>query len=227
MWLKATNRKSNITKDRLVANSIAALTPSAQLWSAFTQNLKKLLDKGEITREEFDYISNALETRTILMADTEGDSDAITVGTTLEIKNKVMHKLLGGKDEIIISKETEIANLKQAVADFENDQIAARKRVDQAMRKIQKLAEIALWRFFQFSISIPFITIFLFNSVDGYKRNGLKGFGVEDAILFIAMVITVFALFVVSPWKRKMRTISNGIAKKIENYLLQDPSTED
>lgn len=227
MWLKATNRKSNITKDRLVANSIAALTPSAQLWSAFTQNLKKLLDKGEITREEFDYISNALETRTILMADTEGDSDAITVGTTLEIKNKVMHKLLGGKDEIIFSKETEIANLRQAVADFANDQIVARNRVDQAMRKIQKLAEIALWRFFQFAISIPFLIIFLLNSIDGYRRSGLKGFGVEDAILFIVMVITVFALFVVSPWKRKMRAISNGIAKKIENYLLQDPGTED
>ena len=209
MWLKAADRKPAITKDRLVANSIAAVNPSPELWSEFMRNLRKLMDEGHLTRAEFDYISNALETRTILMTQTEGDPTAITEGTTLDIKNRVMHRLLGEKD-------AEIEDLKAKVASLlhrENERSANAERwVKKAERFVRIGAQFAL----KCACVLPFAVLLLIDVARMFEESPLSSMSVVRVVVYaFATVIAALATIYVPPIERGIEKLAGALAERV------------
>lgn len=209
MWLKATDRKPTITKDRLVANSIAALTPSPEVWEAFLDNLRKMLGSGEIDQAQFDYISNAMETRTILMAETEGDVEALSAGTVQDVREQVMSRLVKHKDEEILSLTEKLT----AEIDKRNQRmLISRNRI-----------YVIVWRLFQSVVVLSFLYLLVAEVLEAlYDPSQI------DIAKIVALVIVnlmgALALFFIPQWKRYLRTISNRLADRV---FLNGPTEDD
>lgn len=213
MWLKATDRKPALTKDRLVANSIAAMNPSPELWAEFVRTLRKLMDRGELTRAEFDYIANAMETRTILMTQTEGDPGAITEGTTLDIKTKVMRRLLGEKD-------AEIAELKSTVATLVQRDNERRLQVERRVKRAEELAQRAAVRLVQILIVLPFVALLAMDVWHLARAGEETAFDyIRASMLAIATLVAGWATIYVPPVERFIAAVGRRTATRVGRFV--------
>jgi hypothetical protein len=218
MWLKATDRRPKIAKDRLVANSIAALTPSPEMWKALMESLTRMLDRGEINQNEFDFLSNAYETRTLLMTETEGDIGAITSGTVEDIRQKIMAGLMKDKDEIIEKRDREIDGLKKSIFELDSKLNHAMSAID--LQKIDRLNMVRsfVWKAFQISIILFFLYL-LFVEINNFIVKPKE----RDALYLLSLMVVnglgALSLFFVTPWKRWLRVQSDRIADFLPGKL--------
>ncbi len=217
MWLKATDRKPEITKDRLVANSIAALRPAADLWDQFLKNLREMLARGEIDQAQFDYISNAMETRTLLMAETEGDLEAVTAGTAEDIRQKVLGKLVADKNEEIAIKDQEIGMLTGRISSLEGqiaeDRLARERDSEIRRERVRKF----FYTLMMIIISSPFLIMLLYSLYD-YGNDPSNNSLLRVTAAAAVNILGAIALFFIDPWKVQIRSLSDKFANRFIVY---------
>lgn len=84
-WVKNPTLTDNWTRQKLVADSYAALNPSNELWKRYSQEIAKLQERGSITADEYHLLRFSLVARNALMDSTLGSPDAFTEGTVEEV----------------------------------------------------------------------------------------------------------------------------------------------
>lgn len=84
-WVKNPQLVSNWTRHRLIADSYAALRPSAELWKKYADEIAKLQERKAISEEEYNLLRFSMVARNALMQSTLGSPDAFTEGTVQQI----------------------------------------------------------------------------------------------------------------------------------------------
>jgi hypothetical protein len=84
-WVKNPTVVADFSKNRLVANSYAALNPPPDLWRKYYEEIERLKEQGEISPEDYQLLRFSTVARNALVDSTLGSPDAFTEGTVPEI----------------------------------------------------------------------------------------------------------------------------------------------
>lgn len=93
VWLKTANKAPNLPRERLVANCIAALQPSEEMWRNYSHEAERLLAQGNITEHDYEFLVHSTDSRLHLMDLTFGDVSKV-VGTVEEVLERSRQEIL-------------------------------------------------------------------------------------------------------------------------------------
>ncbi|WP_298243346.1 hypothetical protein [uncultured Bradyrhizobium sp.] len=130
MWLKAVDKKPALPRQQLVANSLAAMSPSQKLWDKFLTETQRLAARGELSQNDYNIMAYSLEARTALMAITEGDQSVVTEGSLIDVLSR--------------SKELILTETRRDYEIRLNAQSTILRNLDQTISKIEKLTSLTI-----------------------------------------------------------------------------------
>lgn len=84
-WVKNPTIAADFSRNRLIADSYAALQPSSQLWKKYSDEISRLQKRGGITEDDYHLLRFSIVARNALLQATLGSPDAFTEGTVPEI----------------------------------------------------------------------------------------------------------------------------------------------
>lgn len=87
-WLKKPLEAPDLPRKRIIADCYAALNPSDTLWKMYLEEINKLHNQDDISKEDYYLLRYSTESRKILMDITQGDADAFIEGTVKEVLEK-------------------------------------------------------------------------------------------------------------------------------------------
>jgi hypothetical protein len=104
LWLQSPIESSGLSAKRLVAECSAALQPDAQLVGLLVRAARKLLDKGDITQDEFYVLRGSRVAHELLADKTLADPDNFTEKTVLEILEEIRREY-AARGEVKLQEE--------------------------------------------------------------------------------------------------------------------------
>jgi hypothetical protein len=84
-WLKLPTEAPDLPRLQIIADSFAALNPSDELWRKYSSEIERLLERDEVTSEEFHVLRYSIEARRALLSQTFGDPEVFTEGSVPSI----------------------------------------------------------------------------------------------------------------------------------------------
>lgn len=118
VWIKSIKRIANLPKERLVANSYAALIPHEKIWQEYLAEAEMLKNKGEITEEDYHLLVSSSFAREKLI-DVSVLDENYSYGTVEDILSKIKRE-----QTLELSKENEEYKKKDAIIDEKIEIIA-------------------------------------------------------------------------------------------------------
>lgn len=109
MWLKAVEKRPNLPVDRLVANCIAAMNPSARLWERYSEAIEKAYQNKSIDETECALLLSTLEAKEELMDTVVGKEEVFVEGTVLDVLRAAKARLAGEAGERAAATEKALA----------------------------------------------------------------------------------------------------------------------
>jgi hypothetical protein len=85
VWLHEPRAAPDLPRQRIIADVYAAVRPSDRLWTAYNDEIDRLLAAEALQPEDADYLRLAGEAEAALMDTTFGQSDAYSEGTALQV----------------------------------------------------------------------------------------------------------------------------------------------
>jgi hypothetical protein len=112
VWLKKPLRAPDLPRRRLLADCLAALRPSEELWSKYSMEIERLRATNAVTADDFVVLKHTLEAKTALLDITKGDAAAFGEGTVQEVLRRSRAAVVGeAADEIsMLREQIEAAN---------------------------------------------------------------------------------------------------------------------
>lgn len=136
-WVKNPTLVSDWARNRLIADSVAALRPSNELWKKYRTEVARLQDRGEITEEDCNLLRFSMVARNALVDSTLGSPDAFTHGTVKEVL-EVARAQIRKDDLAALSAEKEKRLVAEATAEARDVQIR-----NQLAKQSAKIATVA------------------------------------------------------------------------------------
>ena len=201
LWLKDPVAAPDLPRKRLLADAFAAMRPSESLWAAYLTEIAKLEETQSVSADDYYILRYSLASKAVLMDLTDGDEEAFTEGTTLEI--------------LEVLKDSMVAPILERAKRAENAQLGVEERIAGVRRKIIRIsacvAKVSRWVFL--AVSLPVIAwglivpwrtdLFMFGGIPGdYMKFGV------GAIAFLLMAGNLI-----------FGTSLNRVADKIENVV--------
>jgi hypothetical protein len=134
LWLKKPTAAPNLPRKRLIADSYAAVQPSAKLWQAYLHEIDRLSQDLTITDDDYYLLRHDLQARTLLMEHTLGESDAFAKGTVQEILSLTKERLESDlRSELEGERETRV----QAQVAAEKSRLELTRRMVEIVTRAQ------------------------------------------------------------------------------------------
>ena len=144
LWLKSPVTAPDLPRRRLLADAYAAMRPSENLWAAYLTEISKLEETQTVSAEDYYILRYSLSSKRVLMDLTDGDEEAFTEGTALEI--------------LEVLKNNMVAPVLERAMHAENAQRSSEEEVAGVRRRIirisTRLARIGRWVFFALSLPV-------------------------------------------------------------------------
>lgn len=125
-WVKNPTLSANVSRNRLIAQSYAALHPGTELWRRYLEEISKLQQKGDISDSDVDLLRLSTTAQKALVELTLGSADVFTEGTVQEVLQVARAEA---------RKETELK-----LSDETVKRIAAEKLLEQQQARIEEYA---------------------------------------------------------------------------------------
>ena len=158
-----------------------------------------------------------METRTLLMAETEGDLEAVTAGTAEDIRQKVLGKLVADKNEEIAIKDQEIGMLTGRISSLEGqiaeDRLARERDSEIRRERVRKF----FYTLMMIIISSPFLIMLLYSLYD-YGNDPSNNSLLRVTAAAAVNILGAIALFFIDPWKVQIRSLSDKFANRFIVY---------
>lgn len=154
VWLKNPQIAPDLPSSILMADCYAAGVPSEKVWEKYVSVLETLRDTGQLTEDKFYELKFSSGIRTLVMDETFGDENIITVGTVTSIMQKIeakkredrelaveeerLHQQVA-QETLQVNLEASASELKDAKADLLQKDMAIRglsKKPSEAIRSI-------------------------------------------------------------------------------------------
>ena len=112
LWLKTVDKKENIPRELMVANCVAALQPSRELWDRYMSEVEKLRQRGDVSEEDYALLAHSVEARQVLMDITAADPETFTIGGAVEVLSAAKDAITAEAKNEIRQRSEEINKLK-------------------------------------------------------------------------------------------------------------------
>ena len=213
IWLQTPARIYEINKKKLIADVYAALQPDGKLIKRYLNEIKEMLEKEEISIEEFYLLRSHNVSMNLLEEKTLGDPEKFTDKTPKEILEDLKNKYkIEGEEKYKIEKN-EHDKTKTKLVTIKDDYSSLNKNVSNF---INNVASAISWGFF--NIVIVLIGLLVAKSVFNFKFS--NGFDIGLAILLA--VITLFNIgFGLNIFKFK-KLIYNKVKSTLSDRLLKN-----
>lgn len=122
LWLKNPMKAPELPRRQLLAHAFAAMQPSEQVWKKYLAEIARLQDTSKITTEDYYILRHSMAAKKAMMEVTDGDANAVTEGTVLEL--------------LALAKENLRADLKQEVQVVQKDKDRMAKEHEEEKQRL-------------------------------------------------------------------------------------------
>jgi hypothetical protein len=98
-WVKNPSYVADFSKNRLIADSYVALSPSSDLWRKYSDEVSRLKEMGNLSDDEYQVLRYSLVARKALMEATLGNPEAFTEGTVEEVLERARANIRKGVED--------------------------------------------------------------------------------------------------------------------------------
>lgn len=126
-WVKNPGYVADFSKNRLIADSYVALSPSNELWRRYSDEVARVRDNGSISDDEFQLLRYSIVARRALMDATLGNAEAFTEGTVKEVLERAQANLRKDLQEEL---KGEVGKRKDAEAEARNYRLRDEARLE-------------------------------------------------------------------------------------------------
>ena len=144
LWLKSPVTAPDLPRKRLLADVYAAMRPSENLWAAYLTEITKLEETQTVSTDDYYILRYSLSSKRVLMDLTDGDEEAFTEGTALEVLDVLKNNMVAPVLERAMRAENAQRSVEEEIADV-------RRRI---IRISTRLARMSRWVFFALSLPV-------------------------------------------------------------------------
>jgi hypothetical protein len=236
-WLMNPVQAADLPRKQIIATSYAALNPTESVWARYLAEIRRLAANGDISDEQVVLLVFSPEARLELANVTDGDPDAFTEGTVLQI---LQHARGAAQAEVRAELDNERERREEAERRMSSEMARAAEAVRSAAavahahaNRISEVARVfartAGWALFVVAFAVVV-------AGTGFATAGLFPDKWSKAIPFLAsfFVVAAVAAGVASlAWGLSLRSIVDGterlLHQRIERRLarLFTPSVDD
>lgn len=138
-WVKNPSYVADFSRNRLIADSYVALSPSNELWRRYSEEVARLKENGNLSDDEYQLLRYSIVARRALMDATLGNTEAFTEGTVREVLQRAQANLRKDLQEEL---RGEVGKRMEAEAEARNFR---RMREERASRLGEIAARIGRW----------------------------------------------------------------------------------
>jgi len=138
VWINNPKKVQEIMPTTLISMSMAILKHSEEFIKKWYLEIKKLLERGEITQEDFILLRDSQIARELLDEKTLGDPEAISSKTAIEIWQEIEQRALQKYEEEKLRHEKTREELEQMKR-------REKEREEKLLKSSQKYATIIVW----------------------------------------------------------------------------------
>jgi hypothetical protein len=228
-WVKNPTLADNWAREKLIADSYAALHPGNELWRKYSQEISKLQDQGDLTVEDYQLLRFSIVARNALMDSTLGSPDAFTEGTVQEVLETARAEARR-ETELKLNVAVEKQREAETVARLANESM--RSLVRRQQDKIRSVAAAigAGVRWLAYAVTVALVTIGFYTTLPAIVPE-IKLFRFLPAI-----ALTVFSFFAIYSlitggsirgFARSIEIRVTAFATKVLSNLAGIPTTVD
>lgn len=226
-WLMNPVQASDLPRKQIIATSYAALNPPESVWRRYLQEIKKLVESGELDETQVGLLVFSPEARLELMNATDGKVDAFTEGTVSQIldyaKASAQAEVVAELDREKARREeaeeeiaAEKAKASQAVAQAAAVSAAHRGRLSQVSRQVARLAGIGAFVLVLVAVTVGtgFATAGLFPSSWSSAAPFVSSF-----LVALALIAGITSIAFDVALKDLVPTVERQLHPRIEKWL--------
>ncbi|NKC13709.1 MAG: hypothetical protein GKR94_16430 [Gammaproteobacteria bacterium] len=200
VWLKTANKAPNLPRERVVANCIAALQPSEEVWQSYASEAEKLLAQGNITENDYELLVHSTDSRLHLMDLTFGDVSKV-VGTVKEVLER-------SKQEILSDTLIENEKLRKSVDESRSDAVGFKNRL---RHLVENVVSGSLYLFS--------LALLIYGLTATWPGNFTLLAILPAAAILLALVLTVANLILGTYLQNYIRRISARTADRVMAWI--------
>jgi len=152
-WVKNPSYVADFSKNRLIADSYVALSPSPELWRRYSDEVSRLKEMGNLSDDEYQLLRYSLVARKALMETTLGNPEAFTEGTVEEVLERAQANIRKGVEDRL---KGEVEKREAAESEARN----YRARHEERLAKISSVAS-AIGRWCGYAVYLALMSIFV------------------------------------------------------------------
>lgn len=225
VWLKAIEKKPNLPKEILIANSFAAMNPSEALWRKYAKEANKLRTKGDITADDYIVMVHSQEARSALMEQLKGDEAAFAEGTPEQVLKRAREKHLEEKtreiENISRLKDKKIDLLTRFIQDDSSNMDLTVKKIHTFTEKIIRSIYLSSY-YLILSVFIVLLAASLIITIPGVFliKTNLEEWQMFMACAGLLLVILTFFNLVFGTYAKEIADkIAGFLAGRARRYL--------
>jgi hypothetical protein len=214
VWLKKPLRAPDLPRRRILADCIAALRPSEELWTLYAREIERLQQDSRFSSEDFALLRNSLEAKVELMEVTLGDSSAFGEGTVQEVLRRSRAVIQG---EAVAEIEALRTQLEKVSAKETQQRAVIATRAERTAFWVTRglfYASVALLIFFVY-LTLPSS----FNGISSHLGDLIA------PLIFIALIavaiLTILSLSIGASLDSLLRQFETWLKRKLEEIQLR------
>jgi len=151
-WVKNPTLAANFSRNRLIAESYAALQPAPELWRRYLNEIDRLQRDGTISEGDYHLLRFSTVARNALVDTTLGRPDAFTQGTVPEILEAARAEARRDTEQALSVEEQRRTHAEAKAQAAENALIAKQKNLEDRIRAIGMSVGIGARRLANFAL---------------------------------------------------------------------------
>jgi hypothetical protein len=141
-WVKNPSYVADFSRHRLIADSYAALSPSAELWKRYSDEVARLREAGNISDDEYQLLRYSIVAKKALMDETLGSTEAFTEGTVTEVLERARANV---RHEAEAELHAERERRESAERETLNYKLQLEARINRIRERAVRIGSIAGW----------------------------------------------------------------------------------
>jgi len=214
-WVKNPSYVADFSKNRLIADSYVALSPSNELWRRYSDEVSRLKEMGNLSDDEYQLLRYSIVARKALMETTLGNPEAFAEGTVAEVLERAQANVRKGVEDQL---KGEVEKREAAEAETRN----YRARHEERLTRLSSIAS-AIGRWCGYGVYLALTSIFVvgfyatlpssFPQLVDTARYGAQG------LIVISAAVAVWSALEGGTIRALSRRVEVGVSERLKLWF--------
>lgn len=141
LWVKQPQQFPNVPRTQVVADCIAALSPSSDIWEAVLKEAERLASAGAVNEQDIVILRSAPEAHRAIMDATLGEPHNVNEKTVLEAVQRTKEQINEPLKKQLESAQTKIADTEKHAVQLEYSKLELQSRMDEQEAELDSLKQ--------------------------------------------------------------------------------------